>query len=140
MFCVDRFEQGALLPEISLPPFSMLKRHSRDRSVPKSGICEVSTGEINILKSCSGQIGLFQHALNKLRTPAIDMRQPRAGQVGVRKICIEIRGPMQVRRGKVSSTKHRSADPAVSQIPKFSADQKCKRQGSWRFDSSKRSK
>src|SRR5271166_1379506 len=114
MFCVDRLQQSALLPEISLPPFSMLKRHRRDRSVPKSGFCEVSTGEINILKSCSGQIGLFQHASNKLRTPAIDMKKPRAGQVGVRKICIENRGPMQVRRGKVSSTKHTSADPAVS--------------------------
>src|SRR5271165_1353181 len=140
MFCVDLLYQSALLPEISLPPFGMLKRCRRDRSVPKSGTCEVSTGEINILKSCSGQIGFFQHALNKLRTPAIDMKQLRAGQVGVRKIRIEDRGPIQVGRGEVSSTKHRSANSAVSQIPKFSSDQKCERQGSWRFGSSKRGK
>src|SRR5208337_3613964 len=118
----------------------MLKRCRRDRSVPKSGTCEVSTGEINILKSCSGQIGLFQHALNKVRTSAIDMKQLCAGQVGVREICIENRGPMQVGRGEVSSAQHTSADSAVSQIPKFSSDQKCERQGSWRFGSSKRGK
>ena len=115
----------------------MLKRCGRDRSVPKSGACEVSAGEINILKFCSGQIGLFQHALNKFRTPAINLEQLRAGQVGVRKICVEYRGPAEVRRGEVSSTKHRSADPAVSQIPKFYSDQKCKRQKSWRLGSSK---
>jgi hypothetical protein len=80
---------------------------------------------------------LFQHALNKVRIPAIDMKQLRAGQVGFREICAEDRGTLEIRRGEVSSAKHRSADPAVSQIPKFASDQKCKRQGSWRFGSSK---